>query len=224
MQQNKKQKLIEVRLNKPNKFEARRERLAESTLTTMGRKGYAGTSMRDIASDAEVSLGTLHYYFVDKSELLTYCVKSFKRAFIQKVITECEAADDFEGLVTRFCDVTCESMISDYQEHRVWFDIRSQALYEPMFAPLREEVEKELETMFRSFITAGEKYSGHSVSMQTDAVGWMFEGLFESQLFSFIQTPDAIQARQHLEKDIRDFCDQLFLPASGSPGSSSYRE
>ena len=224
MQQNKKQKLIEVRLNKPNKFEARREHLAESTLTTMGRKGYAGTSMRDIAVDAGVSLGTLHYYFVDKSELLTYCVKSFKRAFIEKVIARCAEASSFEDLITRFCEVSCDSMIDDYQEHRVWFDIRSQALYEPNFAPLRVEVEKELEAMFRSFIAAGEKHSGHTVSMHTDAVGWMFEGLFESQLFSFIHTRDAAEARQHLEKDIRDFCDQLFLPASGSPGSNSDRQ
>lgn len=219
MRQTEKQKLIAVRLNKPNKFEARRERLAESTLTTMGKKGYASTSMRDIASDAGVSLGTLHYYFVDKSELLTYCVKRFKRAFVQKVISRCEDADNFEELITRFCEVSGESLIHDYQEHRVWFDIRSQALYEPNFAPLRVAIEKELEVMIRTFIAAGEKFSGHKVSMHTNAVNWMFEGLFESELFNFIQTGDAAQAVQQLEEDIRGFCDQLFLPDSASLGS-----
>ena len=209
-----KRKLIEVRLNKPNKFEARREQLAESTLSTMGKKGYASTSMRDIASDAGVSLGTLHYYFVDKSELLTYCVKSFKRQFIQMVVSQCDKATTLSELVELFCETICESMIAAYQEHRVWFDIRTQALYEPNFAPLRLELEEELEVMFRTFIVAGETFSGHKVSMKTEAVGWMFEGLFESQLFNFIQTGDAALARQQLGEDVRGFCDQLFAPGA----------
>jgi AcrR family transcriptional regulator len=210
MPRTKKKKLIEVRLNKPNKFEARREHLAESTLSTMGKKGYANTSMRDIAADAGVSLGTLHYYFVDKSELLSYCVKTFKRAFIQKVIDQCEAADNLKDLITTFIDVCCDSMITDYQEHRVWFDIRSQALYEPIFAPLRVEIENELGVMFRTFIVAGEQYSGHTSPMKTDAVGWMVEGLFEAQLFNFIHTGDAALAKRGLKRDMRDFCGQLF--------------
>tara|TARA_R110001592_G_scaffold363248_4_gene682208 strand:- start:59188 stop:59853 length:666 start_codon:yes stop_codon:yes gene_type:complete len=219
MRQARKQKLIEVRLSKPNKFETRRKSLGESTLATMGKKGYAHTSMRDIAAEAGVSLGTLHYYFVDKSELLTYCVKSFKRAFIQKVIAGCEAAGTFDELVTTFCNLCSDSMISEYQEHRVWFDIRSQALYETHFVPLRIEIERELGVMFRSFIAAAEKYSGYTITMETDAVGWMFEGLFETQLFNFIQTGEPAQAKQQMDRDFRDFrdfCAQLFPGTAGN--------
>jgi len=214
MQQASKKKLIEVRLNKANKFETRRQSLAESTLITMGKKGYANTSMRDIAAEAGVSLGTLHYYFVDKSELLTHCVKTFKRDFIENVIARCEAASNFDELISEFCEVCCDSMISEYQEHRVWFDIRSQALYEPDFAPLRIEIERELEELFEAFIVAGEKYSGQKVSMKIDAIGWMFEGLFETQLFNFIQSGNARQCKKQLDQDFRDFCAQLFPEVS----------
>lgn len=213
MPQAKKRKLIEVRLNKPNKFEARRKSLADSTLATLGKNSYANTSMRDIAAEAGVSLGTLHYYFVDKSELLTYCVRSFKREFIQNVIDGCEAAESFEELTTIFFKLCADSMISEYQEHRVWFDIRSQALYEPDFVPLRIEIERELENLFRAFIVAGEKYTGCKVTMKTDRIGWMFEGLFETQLFNYIQTGDAKQAKKQLEEDFRDLSDQLFQGA-----------
>lgn len=197
-------------MGKSDKFEARRESLAESTLAIMGKKGYAHTSMRDIAAEAGVSLGTLHYYFVDKSELLTFCIKTFKRAFIQKVMGNCEAAHSLKDLITAFCEVCSESMVTDYREHRVWFDIRSQALYEPIFIPLRVEIEKELEEMFRTFIVAGEQLSGHAATMKTDAVGWMFEGLFEIELFNFIKSGNAAQAKERMEYGSRELCDQLF--------------
>ena len=49
----------------------RRDQLAESALQTLGELGYARTSLRDIAANSEFSHGVVHYYFTDKTELIT---------------------------------------------------------------------------------------------------------------------------------------------------------
>ena len=72
-----------------DKFEDRRRELADATLLTLADLGYARTSLRTIAEQTDFSHGLLHYYFADKTELITYCVRRYKTACVQR----------YEGLV-----------------------------------------------------------------------------------------------------------------------------
>ena len=59
------------------KLEERRSELAMSALSTIARRGFANTSLRDIANDSPYSSGVLHYYFADKWELVAHCLAIF---------------------------------------------------------------------------------------------------------------------------------------------------
>ncbi len=61
-----------------DKFAERRDQLAAAALQTLAELGYANTSLRDIAQNSDFSHGVLHYYFADKFELITYCVRQYK--------------------------------------------------------------------------------------------------------------------------------------------------
>ena len=61
-----------------DKYDERRNQLAESALQTLGELGYARTSLREIANNSEFSHGVVHYYFADKLELIIYCVRYYK--------------------------------------------------------------------------------------------------------------------------------------------------
>ena len=61
----------------------KRRELAEHAISMFGNLGYARTTLRDIASQSGVSLGILHYYFEDKVDLISYCVKLYKERRIQ---------------------------------------------------------------------------------------------------------------------------------------------
>ena len=50
-----------------DKFDERRDELAESALKTLGELGYARTSLREIAQNSEFSHGVVHYYFPTRS-------------------------------------------------------------------------------------------------------------------------------------------------------------
>ena len=79
-----------------DKFEARRGELADATLQTLGELGFARTSLREIALKTAFSHGVLHYYFRDKVELITYCVRRYKEHCVTRydeIVTEATSAD-----------------------------------------------------------------------------------------------------------------------------------
>ena len=67
-----------------DKFAERRAQLAAAALQTLAEQGYARTSLRDIAQNSDFSHGVLHYYFSDKFELITYCVRQYKAECVQR--------------------------------------------------------------------------------------------------------------------------------------------
>ena len=79
-----------------DKFEDRRRELATAALQTLGELGYARTSLREIAQNSPYSHGVVHYYFADKVELITYCVRQYKAECVQRYdeIVETSASAD----------------------------------------------------------------------------------------------------------------------------------
>jgi AcrR family transcriptional regulator len=65
--------------------------IIEAAASAMGREGYAGTSMKDIAQEAGIAQGLIHYYFNSKDELV---MAVMKQACAQ-MLAETRAA--FEG-------------------------------------------------------------------------------------------------------------------------------
>jgi AcrR family transcriptional regulator len=67
-----------------DKFAERRAQLADAALQTLAELGYARTSLREIAQNTEFSHGVLHYYFSDKEELITHCVRQYEAACVTR--------------------------------------------------------------------------------------------------------------------------------------------
>lgn len=55
----------------------RREEIIATSLDLFVRKGFRGTSIRDLAANAGVSMGTLYHYFESKEELFNLTVRHF---------------------------------------------------------------------------------------------------------------------------------------------------
>ncbi len=70
--------------SRAERFEERRTQLAQSALETLGELGYARTSLREIAQNSEFTHGVVHYYFADKVELITHCVRLYKTQCVNR--------------------------------------------------------------------------------------------------------------------------------------------
>src|SRR4249920_746808 len=93
-----------------DKFDERRDQLAESALQTLGTLGYARTSLREIANNSPFSHGIVHYYFQDKLELVVYSVRYYKARCVTRYDCVVQESRTPAELVDRFAERLAETI------------------------------------------------------------------------------------------------------------------
>ena len=163
-------------------YDDRRDRLAESALLTLGELGYARTSLREIAANSEFTHGVVHYYFRDKTELITYCVRYYKARCVTRydgVVADARSADD---LVEGFADKLVSTIVDEAPMHRLWYDLRTQAMFDEA---LRDDVlyiDATLETMIWRVLQRYSQLAGRPPVVTAPVAYAMLDGVFEATL------------------------------------------
>jgi AcrR family transcriptional regulator len=176
-----------------DKYDERRNQLAESALQTLGELGYARASLREIASNSEFSHGVVHYYFKDKLELIVYCVRYYKAQCVTRYDSVVADSTTPEGLLDAFAAKLVETLQDEAPMHRLWYDLRTQSMFEE---PLREAVtmiDKTLEDMIWRVIARYAELSGRPVAMTPAAAYGVLDGVFQRALLAHISgSPTAL--------------------------------
>jgi AcrR family transcriptional regulator len=165
-----------------DKFEDRRRELATAALQTLGELGYARTSLREIAQNSPYSHGVVHYYFADKVELITYCVRQYKAECVQRYDEIVESSPSADVLAPAFADALVATMIEDAAMHRLWYDLRSQALFDASFRDDVLEIDATLERMIWQVVARHAELRSATTAMPSSRAYAMFDGLFQQAL------------------------------------------
>ncbi|MEO6082430.1 MAG: TetR/AcrR family transcriptional regulator [Umezawaea sp.] len=176
------EKLDRVSRRQVDKFEERRRELADAALQTLSELGYARTSLREIAQNSAFSHGVLHYYFRDKVELITYCVRKYKTECAHRYDKIVATADTPEDLAAGFLEALTTTLVDDATMHRLWYDLRSQALFEPSFREDVLEIDAMLERMIWRVLSRYAELVNAKIAGSSPAVYAMFDGLFQQAL------------------------------------------
>lgn len=163
-------------------YDERRDQLAESALTTLGELGYSRTGLRDIAANSEFSHGVVHYYFRDKTELITYAVRRYKERCVTRYDEAVAASTTAAELAERFADKLVETIRDEAPMHRLWYDVRAESMFE---ADLREDVlyiDDTLEAMIARVIERYATLSGRPLGIDHATAYAMLDGVFERAL------------------------------------------
>jgi AcrR family transcriptional regulator len=169
-----------------DKYDARRNQLAESALRTLGELGYARTSLREIASNSEFSHGVVHYYFDDKLELIIYCVRYYKARCVTRydgVIAESTTAG---GLVKAFAAKLAETIRDEAPMHRLWYDLRTQSMFEESLREAVTMIDKTLEEMIWRVVSRYSQLSGRAPARSPQAAYGLLDGVFQQALLGHI--------------------------------------
>ena len=178
-----------------DKFEARRGELADATLATLGELGFARTSLREIAQKTAFSHGVLHYYFRDKVELITYCVRRYKEHCVTRYDEIVEQAATADELAALFADALVGTMLEDTAMHRLWYDMRSQAMFERALEPTVVDLDRQLQEMIWRVVSRHAELR-HTVPAVSSVTAYsVFDGLFENCLIRHL-TGDADAAER----------------------------
>ena len=141
----------------------RRNQIVRAAAAVLGRQGYAETSLKDVAREARVAPGLLHYYFDSKEELLLEVVMVTERQMVADWKAVVEAVEDpLERIVTGLDHA--EARCADQPEFvRLLLDLYTVSLSSPALrvrcASLRTHLVDEVEIEVRQVLGRLPAYS-----------------------------------------------------------------
>jgi AcrR family transcriptional regulator len=177
-----------------DKFAARRDELAKAALRTLAELGYARTSLREIAQNSEFSHGVLHYYFTDKVDLITHCVRQYKASCVSRYDDIVSSARTAPELAAGFGAAMVATLREDASMHRLWYDLRNQSLFEEWFRGDVREIDAGLERMIWRVVTSYAELAGAPPAVPSPVAYALFDGLFQQALFAHLTGADELAA------------------------------
>jgi AcrR family transcriptional regulator len=165
-----------------DKFAERRAELAAAALRTLAEQGYARTSLRDIAQNSEFSHGVLHYYFADKIELITYCVRQYKAVCVQRYDAIVATADSPDELRKGFGGAMAQTLREDSAMHRLWYDLRNQSMFDEQFRADVLDIDASLERMIWRIVSRYAELAQTPLSITSPVAYALMDGLFQHAL------------------------------------------
>jgi AcrR family transcriptional regulator len=204
--------------SREERAEERRAQLAQSALATLGELGYARTSLREIAQNSEFTHGVVHYYFADKVELITHCVRLYKERCVNRFDEIVDTSTTADDLLERFALRLVDSIVSEAPLHRLWYDLRTQSLFEDAFREDVLEIDEAIQGLTWRVVTRYAALAGGDPILDERATYALFDGLFEKALLHHISSVPS--AGEDLAARVRWLLPQI-CPGDKSDASSA---
>jgi AcrR family transcriptional regulator len=170
-----------------NKFAARRRELADSALAAIAENGFARTGLRDISARTDLSTGILHYYFDGKDDLIAQAIWQYKSECARRYDPIVETATTPHELISRFGVEMSATLRDESDRHRLWYDLRNQALFEDGFRDTIVAIDDLLADMVWAVVERHAQLSGGSPTIDRETAYALFDGLFLNCLIGYLR-------------------------------------
>ncbi|CAN5392165.1 TetR/AcrR family transcriptional regulator [soil metagenome] len=194
-----------------DKYDERRNQLAESALHTLGELGYARASLREIANNSEFSHGVVHYYFHDKLELIIYCVRYYKAQCVTRYDAVVADSTSPEMLLDAFADKLVETLRDEAPMHRLWYDLRTQSMFEEGLREAVTMIDRTLEQMIWRVVERYAELAGRAPAMKPAAAYGVLDGVFQQALLGLLSRGDA--ALDEIVEEVHALMPLMLAPA-----------
>lgn len=178
-----------------DKVGRRRLELAESALKTLGELGYARTSLREIAQNSEFSHGVVHYYFRDKIDLISFCVRHYKTICSRRYDEVVESATTAQELAQGFLSRMTQTLADETPMHRLWYDLRAQSLFEEQLRDDVRDIDELLQAMTWRILQRYAELAGTTPVVDDATAHALVDGLFEQALVASSDDPQGAAER-----------------------------
>lgn len=135
----------------PDIHTRRRAQLADATLEVVRREGIDAVSVRSVAAEAGLSMGSLRHYFSTQSELLAFALGEVERRIRERLGTldgSRPPREVLEQILSLLVPISPQSLL----EHEIWLAFVGKARGEPALAALNERVYDEVRELIRRHV------------------------------------------------------------------------
>ncbi|MGC4747022.1 TetR/AcrR family transcriptional regulator [Micromonospora sp. DT201] len=160
--------------------QARRTELAEAVWRIVMRDGLEQASVRNVAREAGLSMGSLRHFFTTQSELLGFALRLVGERIEQR-IRAVDTTGDPRAVVRSMIDEMLPLDRPRRGECTVWLAFTARALVEPTMAGLRKEIDNRLTdaftTMIRRLADAGALRPGLDQRVEAERLYALVDGV-----------------------------------------------
>ena len=176
-------------LSKPNLIkEARQKQLIEATISSIGRHGYAGTTLNHVAGAAGLSPGIVNFYFKSKDQLLAATLAKLAEEYESFWMAAIEASRQSPAAgLEAMLEADFHPTICTHEKVVVWFAFWSEAQSRPLYKSVVSELEERYHFQTRALFAALIEEGGYTdIDADSAALGInaMVDGLWADFLIA----------------------------------------
>ncbi|MGK5549331.1 TetR/AcrR family transcriptional regulator [Streptomyces sp. URMC 127] len=169
---------------------ARRRAVAQAVLTVAARHGLEHASLRNVAEEAGLAIGSVRHYFADHDELMTFTMTELSRRIDERIRTHAErllAPDSRADRADRRAGT--EGLLAEFlpldevrrQESALWLAFTSAALTRPELRPCAAEMQANLHTLLTRVLHEAQRAGGlpgsADVELESTRLAAVLDGL-----------------------------------------------
>ncbi|PYI52652.1 TetR/AcrR family transcriptional regulator [Paenibacillus flagellatus] len=196
----------------------RKELIAEAAWRVIRREGLEAVSVRNVADEAGISLGSLRHYFETQSELLAFAMRLVSERVSRRI-----GKLPFSGDPRRDIGLVIAEILPLDEERRgeaeVWLAFAGKAIVDPTIRELSREVHGQLHAgfakMLRVLVEQKIAREGLDAEYETKRLHALVDGL----VVHHVTCPESVAADEMM-RIVERHVDSLIAEPGASPGRS----
>jgi AcrR family transcriptional regulator len=166
---------------------ARRRAVAQAVLSVAARHGLEHASLRNVADEAGLAVGSVRPYFADHDELMTFAMRELSRRIGDRVRTHAErlltpgSGTDRRAATEELLAELLPLDEARRQETALWLAFTTAALTRPELRPCAAEMQANLHTLMSRVLhearCAGGLPGGLDVELESTRLAALLDGL-----------------------------------------------
>lgn len=159
--------------------EVRRQLILEAARQCILERGLAATTVREIATLADVSIGTITYHFASVDEILAEVLRDSSKRFTERVMTEAFTLPGAMQRLEFLIDTDLPDGEASAAQFRLWLEYWARAIHDPQLAVVHSERHSFERGVIEQIISEGIASGEFSAATDATAVAGEFLGLLE---------------------------------------------
>lgn len=161
--------------------------MAQAVLSVAARQGLEHASLRNVADEAGLAIGSVRHYFADHDELMTFTMRELSRRISDRIRTHAERLLAPYGRTDR--QAATEELLAEFlpldearrQEAALWLAFTAAAHTRPELRPCAAEMQSDLHTLMSRVLheaqCAGSLQAGMDVELESTRLAALLDGL-----------------------------------------------
>lgn len=175
--------------------ERRRKELGEAAWRIIRREGLDGVTVRNVAREAGVSIGSLRHYFGSQSDLIAFAMRMVSDRVTERIVNI-----RLSGDIRADCERVIEQLLPMDEERRaeseIWLAFTGRRLIDPGLAELNAEMFDSLYGLFLKLVQAilrhRERVSGAPCTLDAELEARRLHALVDGLVVHAVSCPDVM--------------------------------